>query len=80
MLRLTRAISLAIVFGVMTSEQAVAGGIDGGTGADATQDAQGNPTVVAFSELDRPDLPGRRATGVVTCAWFEPSESTQFDA
>jgi hypothetical protein len=78
--RLTRAIGLAVVFGVVTPEQALAGGIDGGTGADATQDAHGNPTVVAMSELDRPDQPGRRATGVVTCTWFEPSESTQFDA
>jgi hypothetical protein len=48
--------------------------------ADATQDAHGNPTVVAMSELDRPAEPGRRATGVVNCTWFEPSESSQLDA
>ena len=47
--------------------------------ADATQDAHGNPTVIAMIELDRPAQPGRRATGVVSCTWFEPSESTQFD-
>jgi hypothetical protein len=51
----------------------------GDTVADATQDAQGNPTVVAVSELDRPAQPGSRATGVVNCTWFEPSESSQFD-
>ena len=48
--------------------------------ADATQDAHGNPTVIAMSEIDRPAEPGRRATGVVTCTWFEPTESTQLDA
>ena len=47
--------------------------------ADATQDAHGNPTVVAMSELERPAQPGRRATGVVTCTWFVPTESSQFD-
>jgi hypothetical protein len=52
----------------------------GDTVADATQDAHGNPTVVALSELDRPAQPGRRATGVVNCTWFEPAESSQFDA
>jgi hypothetical protein len=51
----------------------------GDTVADATQDAHGNPTVVAMSELDRPAQPGRRATGVVNCTWFEPSESSQLD-
>jgi hypothetical protein len=33
-----------------------------------------------MSELERPAQPGRRSTGVVTCTWFEPSESTEFDA
>jgi hypothetical protein len=47
--------------------------------ADATQDAQGNPTVVAMSQLDRPSLRGKRATGVVTCTWFEPSEASVLD-
>jgi hypothetical protein len=51
----------------------------GDTVADATQDAHGNPTVVAMSELDRPAQPGRRATGTVNCTWFEPSESSQLD-
>jgi hypothetical protein len=50
-----------------------------GRRADATQDALGNPTVVAMSELERPGQTGRRATGVVNCTWFEPTESTQFD-
>jgi hypothetical protein len=79
MSRVIGAIGLAVVIGVTHSGEALADGIDGGTTADATQDAHGNPTVVAMSELDRPSQPGRRATGVVNCAWFEPSESNQLD-
>jgi hypothetical protein len=58
---------------------ATAGGNDGGTYATAEQDAHGNPTVIAMADLDRPAQPGRRATGVVRCTWFTPTESSQDD-
>jgi hypothetical protein len=74
-------VSFAVGSGVLALGMVPAIAEDGASReADATQDARGNPTVVAMSELDRPAQPGRRATGVVTCTWFEPSESTQFDA
>jgi hypothetical protein len=57
---------------------AAAGGLDE-AGASATQDSHGNPTVIARSELDRPAEPGKRATGVVRCFWFEPIESGETD-
>jgi hypothetical protein len=63
---------------VLHQAAAAAGGLDD-AGANATQDAHGNPAVVAMSELDRPAQPGRRATGVVNCTWFEPSEASQLD-
>src|SRR5918996_4340126 len=63
-----------IVAAILAVDGAPVSGDDGiGRRADATQDAYGNPTVVAMSEIDRPSQPGRRATGVVTCTWFEPS-------
>ena len=72
MLRLIVAIALAGGSSLLFVEQARADW-DDRHGANATQDAYGNPTVVAMSEIDRPSQPGRRATGVVTCTWFEPS-------
>jgi hypothetical protein len=77
-MRCLAAASVGLVLVGFTARQAAAENPSGV--ADATQDAHGNPTVVALSELDRPAQPGRRATGVVNCTWFEPAESSQFDA
>jgi hypothetical protein len=69
-----------VVVGVLVSTAVPAGAKDGGDEtANATQDAHGNPTVIAMTELDQPSQPGKRATGIVNCTWFEPSETTQLD-
>lgn len=76
-MRFLSAIVLVIVGKVALKASVAAGEDIGSRAADATQDAQGDPVVVAMSELDQTGQAGRRATGVVRCTWFEPAQSSQ---